>query len=55
MCHDSTGHDMIHRCGAPQGGNAYDEGRVRRRRSSGGGDTGGGGGDDLSGYGGAEG
>ena len=45
---------------APQGGNAYDEGRVRRRRSSGGGGTGGGGtgaggGDDFSGYGGAEG
>ena len=38
---------------APQGGNAYDEGRVRRRRSSGGGDAGGG--DDFSGYGGAEG
>lgn len=45
---------------APQGGNAYDEGRVRRRRSSGGGGTGAsgtgaGGGDDFSGYGGAEG
>jgi RNA recognition motif-containing protein len=41
---------------APQGGNAYDEGRIRRRRSSGGGGTGaGGGGDDFSGYGGAEG
>ena len=40
---------------APQGGNAYDEGRVRRRRSSGGGGTGEGGGDDFSGYGGAEG
>ena len=45
---------------APQGGNAYDEGRARRRRSSGGGGTGGGGtgaggGDDFSGYGGAEG
>ena len=39
---------------APQGGNAYDEGRIRRRRSSGGGGTGGGG-DDFSGYGGAEG
>ncbi len=37
---------------APQGGNAYDEGRIRRRRSSGGGGTGG---DDFSGYGGAEG
>ena len=45
---------------APQGGNAYDEGRIRRRRSSGGGGTGAsgtgaGGGDDFSGYGGAEG
>jgi len=40
---------------APQGGNAYDEGRVRRRRSSGGGGTGASGGDDFSGYGGAEG
>ena len=45
---------------APQSGNAYDEGRVRRRRSSGGGGTGAigtgsGGGDDFSGYGGAEG
>ena len=39
---------------SPQGGNAYDEGRIRRRRSSGGGGTGGGG-DDFSGYGGAEG
>ena len=39
---------------APQGGNAYDEGRIRRRRSSGGG-TGAAGGDDFSGYGGAEG
>ena len=40
---------------APQGGNAYDEGRIRRRRSSGGGGTGAAGGDDFSGYGGAEG
>ena len=40
---------------APQGGNAYDEGRSRRRRSSGGGGTGASGGDDFSGYGGAEG
>ena len=45
---------------APQGGNAYDEGRVRRRRASGGGGTGASGtgasgGDDFSGYGGAEG
>ena len=40
---------------APQGGNAYDEGRARRRRSSGGGGTGASGGDDFSGYGGAEG
>ena len=40
---------------APQGGNAYDDGRSRRRRSSGGGGTGASGGDDFSGYGGAEG